>query len=341
MNDALVLVGNSKSGTLSTLSAADGQLVLVGEVVVGEGCSTFVVDRERGLLYVAVKEPSPAVVTLQIDRATGQHVEMSRREVDDPLVYLDISPRGGHILLAASYNGGWGASYRVADGVVGEETSRVEGRNMHAGLFDPSGLNAYFVSLGEDHIAQFSVTADGGLSPLSEPVVRHTAGSGPRHLVFSADGRNGYLLTEFTGEAVRFERGQSGRLTRVEEVPAFDVTRGLHTSSFGLDPREGHLIWGADLALARGGRWLLCSERTESTIGAVGVLPDGHLTGPVVISQTEEQPRGLTVSPDGDEVIVVGERSGRASLYWLADDGTLELQSQLATGDGPNWVRYL
>ena len=212
---------------------------------------------------------------------------------------------------------------------------------MHASLFDPEGHNAYFVSLGEDHIAQFAVTSTAGLTPLSEPVVPHTPGTGPRHLVFSADGRHGYMLTEFTGEAVRYERGDSGRLTRAEEVPAFDVTRGLRTSAYGADPLEGHLIWGADLGLAAGGRWLLCSERTESTIGAVRVGVDGSLNGPVVITDTETQPRALRVSPDGDRVVVVGERSNHASLYQVYDDGKLVLQSQIETGEGPNWVRFL
>lgn len=338
--DALFLVGNSKGGTLTTVRISDNELIRVGEVAVGLGCSTFAVDAERGLVHVAVKQPSPAIVTLRIDPRGGQHEELSRREVADELAYLDLSPRG-HMLLAASYNGGWGASFAVVDGVVGEETGRVEGRNMHASLFDPEGHNAYFVSLGEDHIAQFAVTSTAGLTPLSEPVVRHSAGSGPRHLTFSKDGRNAYLLTEFTGEAVRYERGDSGRLTRKEEVPAYDLTRGLRTSSFGADPLEGHLIWGADLELAGGERWLVCSERTESTIGAVHVQPDGSLSGPVVITDTETQPRGLRVSPDGDHVVVVGERSNHASLYQVYDDGKLVLQSQLETGEGPNWVRFL
>ncbi|OYX53135.1 MAG: hypothetical protein B7Y93_08105 [Micrococcales bacterium 32-70-13] len=159
--------------------------------------------------------------------------------------------------------------------------------------------------------------------------------------MFSPDSNHAYLLTEFTGEAIHFERGESGRLTRREEVPAFDVTRGLHTSSFGVDPMAGHLVWGADLALAAGGRWLLCTERTESTVGAIAVEADGTLRGPAVITDTETQPRGLTVSPEGEHVVVVGERSGHASLYRIYDDGHLVLQSQLETGAGPNWVRFL
>ena len=40
-------------------------------------------------------------------------------------------------------------------------------------------------------------------------------------------------------------------------------------------------------------------------------------------------------------VIVVGEVSGHASLYRLADNGTMVLSDRVETGKGPNWVRFV
>ena len=60
----------------------------------------------------------------------------------------------------------------------------------------------------------------------------------------------------------------------------------------------------------------------------------------MVLSKVESQPRGLTVSPDGERVVVVGERSGHASLFRLAD-GALEPLDRVETGLGPNWVRFV
>ena len=117
--------------------------------------------------------------------------------------------------------------------------------------------------------------------------------------------------------------------------------RGLRTSALGLDPKAGHLIWGADIALAADGRWLLCTERSESTVAAVELDGEGRLTDKVVFTDTEAQPRGLTVGPDGTTVIVVGEVSGHASLYRLADNGTMVLSDRVETGKGPNWVRFV
>ncbi|MDO5736010.1 MAG: beta-propeller fold lactonase family protein [Propionibacteriaceae bacterium] len=336
-SEALVLIGNDKGGSISAFRLLRDELLLLASTQVGVGCNTFAVDTERSLVYAATKEPQPAVVTLRLERSTGEMSEVSRRDVDDPLAYLSLS---GDVLLGASYHGGWGASWRVTDGVVGEVVSRLHYRNLHAAVPGADGQNAYFVSLGEDLIAQFSLGADGHLTPLADATLACPPGSGPRHLVLSPDGRNAYLVTEFTGEAIRLDRGQDGSLTVAESVPAYDTARNLGVSAYGRDPRANHLIWGADLALGPDGDWLVCSERTESTIVAIPVEDNGRLGDSAVVSDTEEQPRGLAMSPDGSRLVVVGERSGSASLYRI-DGGALVQVNRVETGLGPNWVRFV
>ncbi|MBK7822081.1 MAG: beta-propeller fold lactonase family protein [Tessaracoccus sp.] len=333
----LVLVANDKGGTISTLRVEEDRLVPVTVSEVGAGCSTFAVDAANDLVYAATRQPGPAIVTLRLDRRTGELTEVARREIPNPVAYLTLTHA---TLLAASYHGDWGASYPVADGVVGDPATTVRAHRMHAAVADPRGENAYFVSLGDDLIVQRAIAVDSEVVELSEPTVNCMPASGPRHLVISADGRNAYLLTEFTAEATRFERLEGGRLERRETAWAFDRDSGLHQSAYGADPLAGHLIWGADLALADGQRWLLCTERTESTVVAVELDDRGHFTGRTVLSRTEQQPRGMTVSPDGSLVVVVGERSDHASLYRI-DDGALVRLDRTEVGRGPNWVRFV
>ena len=40
-------------------------------------------------------------------------------------------------------------------------------------------------------------------------------------------------------------------------------------------------------------------------------------------------------------MVVVGERSGHASLYEMGSAGSLALLDRAETGDGPNWVRFV
>lgn len=334
----MVLIANAKGGTIASFHITDDAFRPAAVNEVGAGCSTFAVDDERDLLYTTVKEPA-AIVTLRLDRDSGTLTEVSRHSIDDPLAYIALT-NGGRMLLGASYHGGWGAAWPVTDGVLSDATSRVEHANIHAAVPTSDGHHAYFVSLGDDLIAPVSLLAD-GFSPL-ETTIPLDEGSGPRHLILSDDETSAYLVTEFTGEVIRFDRDRaSGVLTRRESVPGHDPARGLKTSRYGADPLEEHLIWGADLHLAGGGRWLLASERTESTITTISLDEHGHLGPAVAHTDTEQQPRGFVVSPDGARVVVAGEKSGHATLYSVVSDGTLSALDRVETGEGPNWVRFV
>lgn len=327
----LVLVGNAAGGTVSSFWIDGDRLISAAVSEVGVGCSTFVVRGE--VVFVATK--APAIVVCRLDRATGALTEISRRDVTSPLAYLTLAP-AGDVLLGASYHGGWAAAWRVDGDRVGEPLGEAAFRNPHSVIASPDGRFAYLASLGDDLLAVCELP---GMRVLQE--VPAPAGSGPRHVVASPDGASLYLMTEFTGEAIRFGRDQdTGLLTREESLRAYDEGRGLTVSRYGANPLAGHLIWGADVHLA--GRWLLCSERTASTIAALSLGPGGRLEGRGAITGVEAQPRGFTVSPDGRLAVVAGERSGEVGLYRVDQaTGALALLDRVASGVGPNWVRLV
>lgn len=330
----LILIANAGSGTISSVELHrrdTPRLDVVATTPNLNGCSTFVVDAERNLVYAATKDPS--IVTLRLDRETGQLEELARREIESQLVYLDLSA-DGDVLLGASYHDGFGAAWPVTDGELGEPHSRFEHANVHAIVAD--GENVYAPALGDDLIAQFRLE-DGALTPLTPATVDAPAGSGPRHLI--ADGDTAYVLTEFSGEVIRYRRGTDGALVEEQRTVVVDPDAGLSRSRYGADPMEEHLIWGADLH--RAGRFLLTSERTTSTISATELGSDGALGDVVSHTGVEKQPRGFAVTPDGRFLISVGERSTHASLFEIGDDGALEQKGRVEIGEGANWVRVI
>lgn len=337
---ALVLVTNPGDSAIATYRL-DGETLEPLAVTEGlPGTSTFAVDERRDLVYAGVKGDTAAIQTLALDRESGVLTPLSRTDVEAGLTYLALD-ESGRLLLGASYLGGCGGVWPVDEtGRLGEPTARIEFPNLHS-VVARDGF-AYFVSLGADLIAQYRLAADGTLTPLDPPIVAAPEGSGPRHLVLSADGRNAYVLTEFSGEAIRFSRDvASGVLGREESVPGYDTGRGLGHSVYGANPLDHHYIWGADLHLTPAGRWLLCSERTESTLTTIEVAPDGRLLDPVAIAGTEIQPRGFALSPDGHLVLAVGEKSTKLALSRLGPDGTLTPLTRKPTGAGANWVRVI
>lgn len=345
MTDSLVLVANSGDGSISTFRFTGDSLERLAVTGGLAGTSTFAVDAERGLVYAGVKSggghESDGIVTLRLDRVSGALTEISRLDLaGGGMNYLALS-HGGTVLLGASYGGGYGISAVVADGVVSEPVSRIEYPNLHAVQASADGRFAYFVSLGADLVAQYALGSDTVLTPLDPPTVDAPTGSGPRHLVLNAAGDAVYVLTEFTAQVLHYARaGETGTLELRGGADAFDPTQGLTVSRFGADPREGHLIWGADLHLADGGRRVWASERSASTLAPVAVADDGSLTAAESFVATEPQPRGFAVSPDGRHLVVAGELSTTVSLYG-ADGDRLELLQQVETGSKANWVRFV
>ena len=332
---AIVIVTNPGDAAIATYRLDEEHLAPLAVSGGLPGTGTFAIDEGRDLVYAGVKGEPAGIQTLALDRASGVLTPLGRIDVEASIAYLTLAA-GGRLLLGASYGGGCGFVWPVdATGGVGEPVARVEFPNLHSVV--ATDRHAYFVSLGADLVAQYALGSDGTLNPLDPPTVAAPPGSGPRHLLLSPDGRNVYVCTEFSGEAIRFAREETtGLLTRAESVPSHDTTRGLGHSVIGADPLEHHYIWGADLHLTPDGRRLLCSERTESTLVTIDVAADGRLLDPLAITDTERQPRGFALSPDGRLVISVGERSTHVALSRLEEDGTLTLLSRTPTGAGAN-----
>lgn len=333
----LVLIANAGDGTISVLALhrdPDPRLELLATSGDVPGCSTFAVDADRDLVFAAYKGEPAGVATLRLNRATGELTELARRDVEAGMNYLSLSD-DRRSLLGVSYGGGVGMVWPVDGEALGEPHSRFTHRNLHA-IVQAEGT-VYAPALGDDLIAQFSIDASGALTPLDPPTVPAPAGSGPRHLVVR-DG-NVYVLTEFSGEVIRYTRGPDGGLVEAQGAFVVDPAAGLAPSRFGADPREEHLIWGADIHLA--GDVLLTSERMSSMLTTTQVQGDGSL-GPVLgHTPTEDQPRGFATSADGVFAVAVGERSTDASLLAVEADGALRQLGRVGIGRGANWVRFV
>ena len=340
-----VLIANAADGTISALRLhrGDSPRLEVLETTAGlPGCGTFAVDPHRDLVHAAHKGDQPGIATLRLDRATGALTELSRTDVEHGMTYLSLA-HDGTVLLGASYGGGLGQVWPVRHGEgpaqLGEPTAEVRFANLHCVVPAAAGQGtvAYFVSLGEDLVAQFALGADGGLTAVDPATVAAPSGSGPRHLV--VDGDHAYLVTEFSGEAIHLDRAADGSLTAAESVSIVDPSHGLQHSRLGADPTQEPLIWGADLH--RAGRWLITSERSSSELASIPVDPSGRLGESAHFTPTQRQPRGFNVTADGQFVVSVGERSTQAELLRVEDDGSLTSLGTAEIGRGPNWVRIL
>jgi 6-phosphogluconolactonase len=350
MTAELVLVANAGDSTVSAFALDISQgtraprLVPLSTSPVGKGCSTFAVDAARATVYAAAKPATeggaPGIDTFALDRASGALTRRHHAEVPGGMNYLALTP-DGRLLAGAAYHEGFAATWTVApDGSLGPLVARVDWPNAHCVVATADHL--YVVSLGADVIAQYALAADGHLTPLDPPTAPAPAGSGPRHMVLSGDGRHAYVVTEFSGEVLTYRRDpDTGTLTAAGARTAYATDRGLRHSRYGADPQAEHLIWGADIHLARGEQLVLASERCASTLAALPVAADGR-PGPVTdLVDVVRQPRGFAVSRDGRYAVVAGEGDTDVELVAVGEDGALVSLGRTHTGAKANWVRIL
>lgn len=337
----LLLIANAGDGTISTLRLHREPEPRL-EVIATSGrlpeCGTFAVDSDRGQVFAAYKGDPPGIATLRLDRDSGVLTEVARHPVSDSMTYLALA-QDGAALLGVSYGGGFGAVWPVEGEQLGEQHSTFSHDNLHCivAVEAPVGQWVYAVSLGEDLIAQFAFNEDGELVPLEPAHVAAPPGSGPRHLVVR--GASAYLVTEFSGEVIRYDVRPGGTLDRAESVDVVIPTAGLSHSRFGADPQAEDLIWGADVHLA--GDVVITSERCSSQLTVTRLSEEGRLGDVVGYTRTEQVPRGFNVTADGAFVVAVGEESTHAQLLRLHDDGRLEQVDRVQIGAGANWVRFV
>ncbi|WP_292834042.1 beta-propeller fold lactonase family protein [Microbacterium sp.] len=340
---SLVLVANSGDSTISTFRLRDGTLERLAVTPGVTGCSNFAVDAERDLVHASLKADGtgaqPGILTLSLDRRTGELTPLSRLDLPaGPMSYLTLTRRGT-ALLGAAYGAGYGFIAPVTDGAVGEPTARVDFANLHSVTTSADGRFAYFVSLGDDLIAQYAITDELALTPLAPATVAAPKGSGARHIVLNRAEDAAYVLTEYSGEVLHFSRHRdAGTLSPRSAASVVDPAAGLSHSRFGADPRAEHLIWGADLHFSSD-TVLWASERSASTLAPIAVASDGSVSDARSFVVTEPQPRGFAVSPDGAWLIAAGERSAGVTLYAVAGD-SLALRQRAETGRAANWVRF-
>lgn len=345
----LLLIANAGDGTISALRLHHGpepRLEVLATSGNLPGGSTFAVDSERDLVHAAFKGEPAGIATLALDRATGILTELRRTPVEGSLSYLCLTP-DGRSLLGASYSADFGCVWPVGDDGLGAPHSRFTHRNLHCIVIDEAAtatggsLRVYAASLGDDLIAQFTLDATGALAPLDPPTVAAPAGCGPRHLVVerSGDQASAYLVTEFSGEVIRYTVTPDGRLRQAESIGVVDPDAALGHSRFGADPLAEQLIWGADVH--RAGTHLLTSERSSSQLAVTALGTGGELDHVVGFTPTESIPRGFAVSPDGRFVVAVGEASTHAQLLEVGTDGSLTPRDRVPIGARANWVRFV
>ncbi|KVR75772.1 3-carboxymuconate cyclase [Burkholderia ubonensis] len=285
------------------------------------------------------------ISAFRFDAKTGTLAFINRvsSEGNDPC-YLSLSPDGKYLVtanysVAADPGGSFAVFPLREDGAVGQAAltvhhqgsgpvkGRQDGAHAHSAVFSPDGRILFVQDLGADKIFGYHYTVDGSRGLISPTDTRYTPvkpGSGPRHMVFDANGRYAYVTSELNA-AVEVFGHQDGKLTPVQTVPM---------AAPGFKGKVG----GAALHLSPDGRFLYASNRGDANeIVIYAVNPaDGRLKTVGRQSSLGRTPREFLIDPTGKWLIVGNQDSDTFYVFRRdAETGKLDANPQKVTVGKP------
>jgi 6-phosphogluconolactonase len=330
--------------------AVSGQLTSLG-LAVESAEPSFLAITESGKFLYAVNEivhyngqPAGAVSAFAIQRESGKLSllnQVSSRDEGPAHITLD---RSGDYALVSNYERGSVAVFPVLrDGHLGESSAFVRHKGSSVNPERQSGPHAHAIAVSPDN--RFAVVADLGLDQLlvyrfdaahgslgSEPEIVKTApGAGPRHLVFDANGRFLYLITEMASTVVTYSYDvPTGQLHELQTVPLLPKGYSGRTEA-------------AEIEIHPSGKFLLASNRGPDTITVFAIDPkQGTLTLVETDSTRGRTPRHFALDPTGSWLLAANQDSDEIVVFHVnPDTGHLTPTGQVLEVPSPACVKFV
>ncbi len=328
-------VSNSDSRDISVfgLDPSTGALRAIETVPVDGAVMPMALSPDHHRLYAALRSTPYRVVSFAINPLDGRLIELGRSPLADSMAYVSMDA-SGHYLFSASYGGNLLAVNRIGENGVAEDVQQTvkTGPMAHAIRQSPGGRYAFASVLGADAWLRLPFDASTGkLTDTGEPAYQLPEKSGPRHFVFSPNGRFAYLIDELDGKLHVIALSQSGA-----------DARPIQTVSILPPDFHGDKPWGADLHLTPDGKFLYASERTSSTLAAYRVDAVSGKLARIGTFATEQQPRGFAIDPSGAYLLAAGQLSPTLAVYRIdRHTGHLDAIGKYPVGKGANWVEIV
>lgn len=308
------------------LDAADGGVRITQSLSLPGAAQPLGVSPDRRVLYTGLR-PDNTLVALGIDPRDGQLSVLGSSQVEGGPTYVSTD-RTGRMVFSASWGGNTLCMCPLDErGVPGPMIQCENGiEHAHAALADAGNRWLLVPALGEDVIRIYQI----GERLTPHRTVAARKGSGPRHPVFSPDGRHVWCLNELDGTIDVFDfDGDAGALAMRQSVNM-------------LPPGFGGKPWAAELRATPDGRFLYATDRTASEIAAFAVESGSGRLELVGHFPTETQPRGMAIDPSGRWLAATGQLSGHLTLYAIdPQTGRLEARQRVEAGQDPIMVEII
>ncbi|WP_285408706.1 lactonase family protein [Pseudomonas sp. FR229a] len=211
---------------------------------------------------------------------------------------------------------------------------RQASNHVHSTVSSPDGRYVFSNDLGADKVFIYQYDPKTNphlpLTPAKTASVALPAGSGPRHLLFSADGKHAWLTMEMSAQVAVFDYND-GVLTQTQLV---DLAAGQPTSDKA----------GAALHASADGKFLYVSNRgTANQLLVFSIDPaSGQLKELQKRSVEGDHPREFALDPSGKFVLIANQKSNQIVVVERdAKTGLLGKTVQKLPIDAPSDLKFI
>lgn len=206
--------------------------------------------------------------------------------------------------------------------------------HVHSTIPSPDGKYVFSNDLGADKVFVYrfdpKANPDLPLTPATPAFVQLPAGSGPRHLLFSADGKHAWLTMEMSAQVAVFDY-LDGKLEQTQMV---DLAAGQPVSDKA----------GAALHASKDGKYLYVSNRgTANQLLAFVIDPaTGQLKELQRRAVEGDHPREFTLDPTGKFVLIANQKSNQIVIIERdGNTGLLGKTVQKLPMDAPSDLKFM
>jgi 6-phosphogluconolactonase len=300
--------------------SSTGKLTSLGLAAEAAQPSFLAVDSRGRFLYAANEiltyngQPTGAVSAFAIKPQTGKLSFLNQVPSQGAAPAHITLDRTGKYALVSNYTGGSVAVFPILkNGRLGESTSfvqhkghsvnpeRQEGPHAHAVALSPDDRFAIVADLGLDELLVYRFDNAKGTLGADPQIVKAAPGAGPRHLVFSADGKFLYVINELQSTVVTYSYdAATGALHELQTISS--LRKGFNGTSTA-----------AEIAIDPSGKFLFASNRVVDADGSIAVFAmDAHtglLTLVEIDSTAGKTPRNFTIDLTGRWLLVANQDS--------------------------------
>ncbi|MCT4397159.1 lactonase family protein [Pediococcus ethanolidurans] len=304
-----------------------GKLTIIQQIN-RRDASWMTFDTHHRFLYVCYSlrdekfQPIERLESYRVDDFSGKLTLLNCLSIKSGPAHMTVSPDGQFLIVANYYFGNFSVWRLHTNGQIGDlvdqlqdhgfgPNPRQESAHPHSVVFDPMHHFIGTTDLGNDQISILRLVSGKLIRVCSTSL---PAGTGPRHLVFSPDGKFLYTIGELDGSINSFEYNQEdGRI-------GLQIQRILSTPADFKGTQAG-----AEIMVDPTGNYLFASNRGSKSITSYQIEPQtGKLVLVNSVSNNITNPTCFTIDPLG-EWLYVPNNGGRDIIQFAIDSQTGKL----------------